>query len=63
MPLYEFYCKGCGVIIEQLLKFSDEPPICNKCGEKMKRAVSYTNFILKKGTIGWASDGYNKRKE
>jgi len=62
MPLYEFHCQ-CGNTIERLLKFSDDLPICTKCGHRMKRTVSCTNFILKKGTIGWGNEGYSKGKE
>ena len=60
MPLYDIYCV-CGHKEETILKLDEETPPCPKCGEKMKKAVSCTSFVLK--GPGWASDGYNKGKE
>ena len=43
-----------------MLKLDEETPPCPKCGEKMKKAVSCTTFVLK--GKGWASEGYSKGK-
>lgn len=60
MPLYDLYCI-CGHEEETILKLDEETPPCPECGEKMKKAMSRTSFILK--GRGWAPDGYNKGKE
>ena len=60
MPLYSLYC-GCGYEQETILKLDQETPSCPKCGEKMKKAVTCTSFILK--GHGWANDGYDKGKK
>lgn len=59
MPLYDIYC-DCGYKQEIILKLTQEIPLCPKCGQKMKKAVSSVPFILK--GRGWAKDGYSKDK-
>ena len=61
MPLYDIYCDNCKHGQEIILGLDEEVPPCPECGEKMKKAVSCTSFILK--GRGWGSDGYNKGKE
>lgn len=60
MPLYDLYCK-CGYEQESILKLDQETPLCPKCEEKMKKAVTCTTFLLK--GRGWALDRYDKGKE
>lgn len=55
MPLYDLVC-DCGYTKEQVLKLDEKEPVCDKCGRKMKRAMSAPAFILR-GT-GWAADSY-----
>ncbi len=55
MPLYDLFC-GCGNSKEVFLKLDEAEPVCEKCGNQMKRAISAPAFILKGG--GWAADGY-----
>ena len=60
MPLYDLYC-NCGYKKERLFKLGQEVPSCPKCGHKMKKAMSCTNFILK--GRGWAKDGYSNNSK
>jgi putative FmdB family regulatory protein len=63
MPLYDLVC-ACGHRKEELLKLNQKEPVCDKCGQQMKKAMSAPAFILK-GT-GWYKDGYglhDKKKE
>lgn len=60
MPLYDLYCANCNYEQEIILKLDAEEPSCPECGEKMKKAVSATTFILKGS--GWAKDGYSKNE-
>jgi putative FmdB family regulatory protein len=62
MPLAEYECQKCGAFVEILYK--GEPKTthtCPKCGARMQRVMSVTNFTLK-GT-GWAKDNYSKPRE
>jgi putative FmdB family regulatory protein len=59
MPLYDFVCK-CGYIKEEFVKLDQQEPVCDKCGLRMKRAISAPAFILK-GTC-WAKDNYSLKK-
>jgi putative FmdB family regulatory protein len=57
MPTYEYSCRACGHLFEEIQKIS-EPPIdtCPKCGQKQaQRLISQGNFILKGG--GWYTTG------
>jgi putative FmdB family regulatory protein len=57
MPLFDFFCDNCGAIKEEFLKLSEkEMPVCDKCGERMKKAMSAPAFILRGN--GWYKDGY-----
>ena len=59
MPIYEYYCKGCGKKFERLQKISDKPlTSCPQCGKRVKRLISQTSFSLK--GEGWYKDGYAK---
>jgi len=53
MPIYEYKCKKCGYIFEQLQKISEKPlrtcPKCKKSG--LAKLISNTSFQLK--GAGW----------
>lgn len=34
MPMYNFHCKKCGEVFEELVKFDAPAPKCAKCGSK-----------------------------
>ncbi len=58
MPIYEYTCLECGVIIEKIQKAGARPPRkCEQCGGKMKKLISRTSFQLKGG--GWFASGYS----
>ena len=59
MPLYELVC-DCGHTKEEILKMDEQEPVCDKCGLRMKRAMSAPAFILKGS--GWYSDHYGLKK-
>jgi len=63
MPLYDLVC-SCGHTKEQVLKLDEKEPVCDKCGQQMKKAMSAPAFIL--AGKHWARDGYglhDKKKE
>ena len=49
MPIYEFECKNCGNIQENLMKISDPAPVdCNSCDQgSLVKIMSRTSFVLK----------------
>ena len=66
MPIYEYQCKACEAVVEELQKISDAPlKKCPKCGKsKLEKLVSAPSFRLS-GT-GWyetdfKGDGDKKR--
>lgn len=59
MPIYEYECSECGVVIEAVQKISDKPLTdCEKCDGKLKKLISQSTFHLKGG--GWYADTYGK---
>jgi putative FmdB family regulatory protein len=61
MPIYEWRCKDCEHITEEIRKFTerDEPCECDKCNSKNTERVEIsdsTTHILK--GKGWYRDGY-----
>ncbi len=61
MPIYEYVCKKCGNLVEVFQKVSDPgPKTCEKCGGRLARVISNTNFQLKGG--GWYKDLYSSAK-
>jgi putative FmdB family regulatory protein len=61
MPIYEYECRACGQISEELQKISD-PPLkkCPECGGKVTKLMSMNTFHLK-GT-GWYVTDYAGKK-
>ena len=62
MPIYEYECKGCGLIFEELQSFNDKPiKKCPECkSKKVERLISLSAFHLQ-GT-GWYETDYGKKK-
>lgn len=56
MPLYELVCDNCGHKKEEILNMDDQEPVCDKCGLRMRRAMSAPAFHLKGS--GWYKDHY-----
>jgi putative FmdB family regulatory protein len=58
MPIYEYYCNGCGHEFELIQKITDHPVRkCEKCGKlKAKRKISHSSFVLKGS--GWYTTDY-----
>ncbi len=59
MPIYEYECDKCGVHVEALQKFSDQPLTeCESCDGKLKKLISQSTFHLKGS--GWYVTDYAK---
>ena len=58
MPLYDFKCAKCLLIVGTLQPYSKSPPRCPDCGGETTRLIRASSFVLKGG--GWASEGYSK---
>ena len=60
MPIYEYECKKCGEVFEEMQMFSDEPlkkcKICKK--GKVEKLISLSSFQLQGS--GWYSTDYAK---
>lgn len=48
MPLYQYKCEKCGLDIEKLQKFSDDPlTTCPECSEEtLKKVIGNTSFRI-----------------
>lgn len=64
MPMYEFFCKKCDIILERYLPINPKTKFvpCWKCGGQAKKIISNSTFILKSTGVGWYADGYSKKK-
>lgn len=61
MPIYEYQCKKCEKIFEELQGFNDKPlKKCSECGGKVERMISLSAFHLKGS--GWYETDYGKKK-
>ena len=60
MPIYEYECKGCGDVFEEMQKMSD-PPLkkCPHCGGKVNKLMSMNTFHLKGS--GWYVTDYTSK--
>ena len=60
MPIYEYECKKCGAVFEEIQSFSDKPlkkcKICKK--GKVEKLISLSSFQL--SGSGWYSTDYAK---
>ena len=46
MPLYDFSCKSCDSVFEDLIKANEQNPTCIKCGKETERLVSACNGVV-----------------
>jgi putative FmdB family regulatory protein len=46
MPLYDFHCRSCDSVFEDLIKFSDPNPICSNCNGETERLMSPCNGVV-----------------
>jgi len=53
MPLYDFKCDNCNFIKEVLLPSARETIPCPKCGEPMRRLLSFPGLVKIKGEGGY----------
>ena len=62
MPIYEYQCKACGHIFEEMQGFNDKPikkcPECKK--NKVEKMISLSAFHLQGS--GWYETDYGKKK-
>lgn len=60
MPIYEFECRQCGHVWDELLKLSDpDPAVCSRCGQPaVQRRMTAAAFRLKGG--GWYETDFKK---
>jgi len=63
MPFYDYKCKKCGNVQEELHSITKDPEIkCKKCNSPCKRMMpSEVNYILKGS--GWASKEIKLKKD
>ncbi len=62
MPIYEYLCKKCNKVFEELQGFNDEPLTkCKECGGTLKKLISLSNFHLKGS--GWYKTDYANKKQ
>jgi len=58
MPIYEYSCRDCGIIIEKIQKVGARSlRKCGECGGKLEKLISRSAFHLKGG--GWFDSGYS----
>jgi putative FmdB family regulatory protein len=57
MPTYVFKCKTetCRHTQTKNQKYTDPPPVCEKCKGDMDRAIAQSSFVLKGS--GWFNTG------
>jgi putative FmdB family regulatory protein len=46
MPLYDFLCKSCDLVFEDLIKASDINPSCPQCKGETARLISPCNGVV-----------------
>lgn len=62
MPVYEYQCKSCDIIVDQLVsikKSDSHKVICDCCGKLMKKKISTPKFYVKAGKVGNYDNGYS----
>jgi|TARA_Y100001951_G_C11111507_1_gene167749 putative FmdB family regulatory protein len=74
VPIYEYYCPGCGNEIELLQKMGEDAPTCTECVKEVKdgeKVISILNREMKrkfsKSTVifkgkGFYETDYKKKK-
>ena len=67
MPLYDFMCKNCEILVEdEFFKIADEKIIiCAGCGNQMEQVLLSAPGLSDPGGTGqkWTNDGYQMRDE
>jgi len=61
MPIYEYSCRNCGELWEELVPHNQVKRPCPNCYKLCKRIISLSNFQLK--GEGWAKDNYTTGKD
>ncbi len=61
MPIYEYECKYCNEKYELFLPVEHKIPYCQKCGRKMKKLISLSNFKLVGN--GWYETDYKHNQK
>lgn len=60
--IYEFQCKKCNQIIEEMIEIECDEIECPLCKGRAKKIISNVSFKLlydpKVDKVGWANDGY-----
>ncbi|CAN5437015.1 zinc ribbon domain-containing protein [soil metagenome] len=61
MPIYEYKCQQCGIMVEKRQSVSDEPlTTCEKCHGKLEKQWSLSGFQFK--GAGWYVTDYAGKK-
>jgi putative FmdB family regulatory protein len=67
MPFYDFFCKGCKILVEdEFFKIADEKIVeCAECGTQMEQVILKAPGLSDPGGTGqkWTNDGYQMREE
>lgn len=60
MPLYNFFCKKCDLVVEfYLSSWNDKNSICPECGKKLVRFIGKTNVRVSSNITTPTSIGDN----
>ncbi len=61
MPIYEYKCQQCGLVMEKRQSVSDEPlTTCEKCHGRLEKQWSLSGFQFK--GAGWYVTDYSGKK-
>lgn len=61
MPIYEYKCQQCGLVIEKRQNVSDDPlTTCEKCHGRLEKQWSLSGFQFK--GAGWYVTDYSGKK-
>lgn len=61
MPIYEYKCQQCGLVVEKRQSVSDSPlTVCEKCHGKLEKQWSLSGFQFK--GAGWYVTDYAGKK-
>ena len=65
MPYYDFFCKGCKILVEdEFFKIADKKIVqCAECENQMEQVILKAPGLSDPGGIGqkWTNDGYQMR--
>lgn len=60
MPFYDFKCKKCEHVFDDMVKFDDPNPVCVKCSAETERLIGGSNFQLKGN--GWYKTDFSGKE-